>query len=72
MKPLLLKNVFQDDILKKPSNVTEVRVHKVTNKAIDKKGKRKDLPHALRRQLEKEQKGVISAYKVLKAKKYVS
>lgn len=45
-------------------------LQRVNNKVIDKKGKRKGLPHALRRQLEIQQKEVINAYKELKAKKY--
>lgn len=48
----------------------EAKVHNTTNKVIDKKGKRKGLPNALRRQLENQQKEIIDAYKVLKAKKY--
>lgn len=37
-------------------------------KTIDRSGKRKDLPHALRRQLDKQQQEVIQAYKQLKNK----
>ncbi|XP_066159283.1 coiled-coil domain-containing protein 137 [Euwallacea fornicatus] len=40
-----------------------------TSKLINKKGKRKDLPNALRRQLDKQQKEIIEAYKALKSKK---
>lgn len=40
-----------------------------TSKNLNKKGKRKDMPHALRRQLEKQQKEVMDAYKALKAQK---
>lgn len=43
------------------------KLHKVANKAIDKKGKRKGLPGAMRRQLEKQQKEVVEAYKKIKA-----
>ncbi|XP_066261517.1 coiled-coil domain-containing protein 137 [Euwallacea similis] len=39
------------------------------SKVINKKGKRKDLPNALRRQLDKQQKEIIEAYKALKSKK---
>ncbi|KAL3274539.1 hypothetical protein HHI36_015921 [Cryptolaemus montrouzieri] len=42
----------------------------VSNKVIDKKGKRKDLPKALRRQLDMQQKEIIEAYKSIKAKKH--
>uniref|UniRef100_V5GGF6 Coiled-coil domain-containing protein n=1 Tax=Anoplophora glabripennis TaxID=217634 RepID=V5GGF6_ANOGL len=45
------------------------KLQKVTKKTIDKKGKRKDLPNAVRRQLDTQQKEVIGAYKRLKAKK---
>lgn len=38
-------------------------------KSINKKGRRKDLPHAMRRQLDKQQKEIIEAYKLLKSKK---
>ncbi|XP_044253241.1 coiled-coil domain-containing protein 137 [Tribolium madens] len=41
----------------------------VLNKTVDKTGKRKDLPNALRRQLDKQQQEVIEAYRLLKGKK---
>lgn len=50
----------------------ETKLNNTINKTINKKGKRKNLPHALRRQLENQQKEIISAYKELKAKKYVT
>lgn len=61
----MLKSVLQPAPPKKKTH-TEPKV----TKTIDKKGKRKDLPNALRRQLEKQQKEIIGAYKALKAKKY--
>lgn len=36
---------------------------------VNKKGKRKDLPQGVRRQLETQQKEIVSAYRMLKAKK---
>lgn len=42
------------------------------SKTLDKKAKRKDMPHALRRQLDKQQKEIIEAYKMLKSKKHSS
>lgn len=45
-------------------------LRKVSNKTIDKKGRRKDLPNALRRQLENQQKEIVNAYKELKSKRY--
>lgn len=50
------------DVLNKTAN----------NVIIDKKGKRKDLPAALRRQLDKQQAEVINAYKLLKKSKLLS
>lgn len=48
---------------------SEVKIKKTANRVIDKKGKRKDLPNALRRQLDKQQEEIIQAYKQLKLKK---
>lgn len=42
---------------------------KTSNKVIDKKGKRKDLPVGVRRQLDRQQKEIIEVYKQLKEKK---
>ncbi|EFA08971.1 hypothetical protein TcasGA2_TC006678 [Tribolium castaneum] len=44
-------------------------LNKISNKVIDKTGKRKDLPNALRRQLDKQQKEVIEAYRELKGRR---
>lgn len=67
-KPLLLKSMLSQVAPKseprKTSGVSQ------TSKNLSKKGKRKDMPHALRRQLDKQQKEVIDAYKALKAQKY--
>lgn len=69
---MLLKSVLQPDTSRsqKLTSQSDTKLHKIVNTAINRKGKRKDLPHAMRRQLEKQQKEVISAYKELKAKKY--
>lgn len=72
-KPLLLKSIMQPVKIKnnkKLASKSETQLHKINKKVIDKKGKRKDLPNALRRQLDNQQKEIIDAYKVLKAKKY--
>ncbi|CAG9824618.1 unnamed protein product [Phaedon cochleariae] len=69
-KSLLLNNLMQtkdEDRTPLISKTKEV-IRKTTSKTIDKKGKRKALPHALRRQLDKQQKEIISAYKELKSK----
>jgi hypothetical protein len=52
-KDLLLKSMF----------------NKTSNKTIDRTAKRKDLPNALRRQLDQQQKEVIEAYRLIKGKK---
>lgn len=69
-KDLLLKTLINGDTSKVRSVKKEDNLKKVSNKVIDKKGKRKDLPHALRRRLDKQQQEVIDAYKKLKAKRY--
>jgi hypothetical protein len=43
--------------------------NKTSNKTIDRTAKRKDLPNALRRQLDQQQKEVIEAYRLIKGKK---
>lgn len=48
---------------------SDVKIKKTANRIIDKKGKRKDLPNAMRRQLDRQQEEVIKAYKQLKVKK---
>ncbi|CAG9773161.1 unnamed protein product [Ceutorhynchus assimilis] len=72
-KELLLKSMLTDDtkIINKTenNNTKKTSFTKVANN-LDKKGKRKDMPHALRRQLDKQQKEVIEAYKKLKSKKH--
>lgn len=45
---------------------------KPSNKVIDKKGKRKDLPIGVRRQLEKQQREMIEAYKQMRENRYNS
>ncbi|KAJ8965150.1 hypothetical protein NQ314_004375 [Rhamnusium bicolor] len=71
-KNLLLKTILEKENTVSASVISKAdeNLHKTNNKTIDKKGKRRDLPNALRRQLDKQQKEIISAYKVLKAKKY--
>nr|CAI5834938.1 unnamed protein product [Callosobruchus analis] len=68
-RSLLLKSMLEGR--KKESCQTLDHLRKTSNKVIDKKGKRKSLPNAMRRQLDSQQKEIISAYKNLKAKKYV-
>lgn len=60
-KELLMKSLLEKESIKKSNN-------KVT-KVIDKKSKRKLLPVALRRQLEKDQKHIVEAYRQLKCNK---
>ncbi|KAI4456688.1 hypothetical protein MML48_8g00000849 [Holotrichia oblita] len=68
---LLLKTLIDPNRKEKTKMLNkETKLQKISNKVIDRKGKRKDLPHALRRQLEKQQKEVIQAYKELKTKRY--
>ncbi|XP_023026308.2 coiled-coil domain-containing protein 137 [Leptinotarsa decemlineata] len=72
-KNLLLNSILQPkDLLTKSTSVPTQKesLRKISNNVIDRKGKRKDLPNALRRQLEKQQKEIIGAYKELKANKY--
>lgn len=74
-KELLLKSILPEKKNNSNSNKNEQtkkddsNILKIKNKTIDRKGKRKDLPNALRRQLDKQQKEVIEAYKKLKLKK---
>ncbi|CAG9827684.1 unnamed protein product [Diabrotica balteata] len=70
-KNLLLKSVIN----KSPEEGTvELKKNRdsinKTSKVIDKKGKRKELPNSLRRQLDIQQKEIIEAYKKIKAQKY--
>ncbi|KAG5891730.1 hypothetical protein JTB14_000333 [Gonioctena quinquepunctata] len=72
-KNLLLKSMMdtKSKVTKTlPVTKSKESIQKTANKIIDRKGKRKDLPNALRRQLDKQQKEIIGAYKELKAKKY--
>ncbi|CAH0563595.1 unnamed protein product [Brassicogethes aeneus] len=81
-KQLLLKSMLEpknnnNNTIKEQKSEKVVKnslkkLKEIKNKTIDKKGKRKDLPNALRRQLDKQQKEIIEAYKQLKAKKYGS
>lgn len=45
------------------------KLRKVADKVINRKGKRKDLPMGVRRQLDQQQQEIITAYKQLKDKK---
>lgn len=56
------------NFVSKPKDV----LNKTANNVINKKGKRKDLPVAMRRQLDKQQAEVINAYKLLKKNKQLS
>lgn len=64
-KELLLKSFLNDN----QSENTLQPLRKTINKVIDRKGKRKDLPNALRRQLDKQQKEIIEVYKSIKSRK---
>lgn len=73
-KDLLLKSVLgnhtsKENIKQEKKMKNKLDLKKITNKSIDKKGKRKDLPKALRRQLETTQKEMIEVYRQLKRKK---
>jgi len=74
-KNLLLKSVLQQSQGKplqsdqKQQSKTENKLRKTSNKAIDKTGKRKNLPNALRRKLENQQTEIINAYRMLKQQK---
>ncbi|XP_050297903.1 coiled-coil domain-containing protein 137 [Anthonomus grandis grandis] len=70
-KELLLKSLLpkeKQQNLKKGKNKKEEKLQVISNqsKTINKKGKRKDLPNALRRTLDKQQSEVIEAYKKIK------
>ncbi|XP_056644374.1 DNA ligase 1 [Diorhabda sublineata] len=71
-KSLLLKSVLNNSSsqINQSKNIKD-NSHKTSHKVIDKKGKRKELPNSLRRQLDKQQQEIIDAYKQLKSKKYV-
>lgn len=72
-KNLLLKTLIESTNKKSSSTVNmepKNNLNKTRDKAINKTGKRKELPTSLRRQLDQQQKEIISAYKELKAKKY--
>ncbi|XP_014213619.1 coiled-coil domain-containing protein 137 [Copidosoma floridanum] len=60
-KNLLLNSLLQEN--------QSLKNHSIT-KPINRTGKRKNLPIGERRQLEKQQKDVVSAYRQLKAKKF--
>ncbi|KAL1493127.1 hypothetical protein ABEB36_011248 [Hypothenemus hampei] len=71
-KDLLLKSIIASN--KDQSATTTITKRNSTkiadnSSAINKKGKRKDLPNALRRQLDKQQQEIIEAYRNLKSKK---
>lgn len=56
---------------KQQANTKKTVFDKIQNNKVDKKGKRKDLPNALRRQLENQRNEVVNAYRMIKAKKSV-
>ncbi|XP_050498003.1 coiled-coil domain-containing protein 137 [Diabrotica virgifera virgifera] len=70
------KNLLLKSVINKKPEVGSVDLKKnkdginKTSKVIDKKGKRKELPNSLRRQLDKQQKEIIEAYKKIKLQKY--
>ncbi|KAJ8923303.1 hypothetical protein NQ315_001861 [Exocentrus adspersus] len=67
------KNLLLSSLLSKNNQKAKLKDNKeksaISKKTIDKKGKRKQLPMGLRRQLDKQQKDIVEAYKLLKAKK---
>ncbi|VEN37524.1 unnamed protein product [Callosobruchus maculatus] len=69
-RSLLLKSILEENKQDK-SCLQSDQLRKTSNKVIDKKGKRKTLPNAMRRQLDSQQKEIIAAYKKLKSSKYV-
>ncbi|CAH1982686.1 unnamed protein product [Acanthoscelides obtectus] len=69
-KNLLLKSMLKGNKENKADHKADP-LRKTSNKVIDKKGKRRCLPNAMRRQLDSQQKEIIAAYKELKAKKYL-
>ncbi|KAK9883603.1 hypothetical protein WA026_001778 [Henosepilachna vigintioctopunctata] len=74
-KQLLLKSIINktgsETNVEKPVGKSDIFRKGVNHKVIDKKGKRKDLPNALRRQLDKQQKEIIDVYKSIKAQKRI-
>ncbi|XP_072396757.1 uncharacterized protein [Diabrotica undecimpunctata] len=70
-KNLLLKSVIHKSPEEGTVELTKNKgsINK-TSKVIDKKGKRKELPNSLRRQLDIQQKEIIEAYKKIKSQKY--
>ncbi|XP_017782369.1 PREDICTED: coiled-coil domain-containing protein 137 [Nicrophorus vespilloides] len=70
---LLLKSMMTNDgdEAKAASGIKVGKVSKAAGTQFDRTGKRKDMPAALRRQLDKQQSEVIQAYKDLKKKKYI-
>ncbi|KAF2897691.1 hypothetical protein ILUMI_08485 [Ignelater luminosus] len=74
-RDLLLKSVIKDGNTSEGNNSKksdEQGLKKTANKVIDKSGKRKNLPVALRRRLEKQQAEVIDAYRALKKQNQTS
>lgn len=73
-KDLLLKGVFNQAGIKNSttnkSPMKNMKKSPLQNKTIDRKGKRKNLPVALRRQLDNQQAEIIKAYKELKKQQY--
>jgi len=74
-KPLLLTSLLKKEnssTVELPNRLTAIKRRMKLNltKTIDKKAKRKSLPHALRRQLDRQQKEIIESYKKLKSEKY--
>lgn len=70
---MLLKAILNGEDAAKPVKAPVSKsinaLKKVSHKTINKKGKRKDLPAGVRKQLEQNQKEIIDAYKAVKAKK---
>ncbi|KAK4874950.1 hypothetical protein RN001_014310 [Aquatica leii] len=73
-KSLLLKSMFGDNSKQKNHDLKDGykrkdNLNKTTHKVIDKKGKRKNLPNALRRKIEDQQMEMIKAYRKIKQQK---
>ncbi|KAF5280032.1 hypothetical protein FQR65_LT03287 [Abscondita terminalis] len=73
-KNLLLKSMFGNNVNEPKKLLTDNqkqnnRLKQISHKVIDKKGKRKHLPNALRRKMEDQQQEIIKAYRKIKEQK---
>lgn len=72
MRDLHLKSLLNPKNPSDASVSSVITMRKTSKKIINRKGKRKDLPLGVRRQLDKQQKEIIEAYKQLKERKHVT